>query len=115
MKCATTPNLTSSPYTQNDDRFERLRLDDSQQRRLVDLSGYFRSFDKDNSGVLDRKEFEQLCKSMEAGGYNLKRLNFRMDALDKNGDGQINFNEFINYFIGLGALDTVDGTRPTHG
>jgi Ca2+-binding EF-hand superfamily protein len=76
---------------------------------------YFRYFDKDGSGSLNEAEFDQLCKHMTSGGYDLKRLNFNIYSVDKDFDGLVTFNEFICKMIDLGALDAADGTRPTHG
>lgn len=79
------------------------------------VSEEFRSFDSDKSGQLDNGEFKKMCDSMEAKGWNLKAINFSLEALDLNRDGLVSFNEYVAKMIDLGALDKVDGTRPIHG
>ena len=80
------------------------------------MGDYFRYFDSDGNGELNEDEFNMLCLHMvEVGGYDLNRLNFKIEVLDKDGDGVVTFNEYIVHMIGLGALDGKDGSRPVHG
>jgi hypothetical protein len=79
---------------------------------LSTVGAYFRFYDKDGSGCLyvgrgmfycesdltnfvirDKKEFKSMCDHMMKNGYDLKRLNFSFETLDRDGDGQITFNE----------------------
>eukprot|EP01126_Amoeba_proteus_P055066 TRINITY_DN680_c0_g1_i2.p1 TRINITY_DN680_c0_g1~~TRINITY_DN680_c0_g1_i2.p1 ORF type:complete len:156 (-),score=26.87 TRINITY_DN680_c0_g1_i2:80-547(-) len=59
---------------------------------------YFRYFDKDSSGVLDKEEFRALWQDLEK--YNLnkgKSFNQALGVLDATGDGKIQFNEFMSF------------------
>lgn len=68
----------------------------------------------DNTGTLNLAEFAKLCEHMKQGGYDLDKIHFNVDNLDRDGNGNITFNEYMSYMIGLGALDGEDGTRPLH-
>lgn len=102
-------------FWREDDRFARLQLDDAQLAKMVQLGDYFRHFDRDRNGTLDKKEFAAMGEHMAKNGYNLKMMNFNFDAIDKDGSGAVTFNEYIAYMVDMGALDKVDGTRPVHG
>ena len=41
----------------------------------------------------DQKEFKKMCDHMVKGKYDLKRLNFSYESLDKDKDGKITYNE----------------------
>ena len=41
-------------FWRSDDRFNRLRLDESQQVKLVEIAEYFQSFDADGNGTCVR-------------------------------------------------------------
>eukprot|EP01126_Amoeba_proteus_P055067 TRINITY_DN680_c0_g1_i7.p1 TRINITY_DN680_c0_g1~~TRINITY_DN680_c0_g1_i7.p1 ORF type:complete len:170 (-),score=24.14 TRINITY_DN680_c0_g1_i7:80-589(-) len=73
---------------------------------------YFRYFDKDSSGVLDKEEFRALWQDLEKyvsqrsippnpfTRYNLnkgKSFNQALGVLDATGDGKIQFNEFMSF------------------
>lgn len=102
-------------FWRNDDRFDKLRLDDAQLSKLQQMGDYFRFFDSEGTGDLNEEEFRNMTAHMEKGGYDLKKINFSYEALDANGDGKVSFNEYVNKMIDLGALDAFDGTRPVHG
>jgi Ca2+-binding EF-hand superfamily protein len=103
-------------FWQQDERFARLKFDDEQMVKVKQMADYFHYYDKDNSGELDVKEFKKMCDHMESNGYKLKLMNFKLETLDKNGDGKVNFNEYLSYMIDLGVLDRAsDGARPVHG
>lgn len=101
-------------FWREDERFARLQLDDAQLAKVRQISEFFRYYDVDRDGSLSRAEFAKLAAQMESTGYNLKLMGFSFDLLDKDGDGAIEFNEFVDYLIDTGALDRADGTRPVH-
>jgi Ca2+-binding EF-hand superfamily protein len=100
-------------FWRTEDRFDHLKLGEAQMAKLQELSGYFKFFDKDKNGRLDREEMGKMMQHMEKSGYLLKQMNFSIEGLDKNHDGMVHFNEFVAYMIDLGALD--GETRPAHG
>jgi Ran GTPase-activating protein (RanGAP) involved in mRNA processing and transport len=57
----------------------------------------FDRFDTDDSGLLDAKELEELIKFI---GYNMsgKQLHEALSALDRNGDGCISKEEFLQWW-----------------
>ena len=67
--------------------------------REVQLRGCFRAFDKDDSGTIDKHEvgavFKEIGKTMTDA--DLTRCQQLMDA---DGDGQVNYEEFILFFFG---------------
>ena len=56
----------------------------------------FRSIDKDGSGCLDEEEFSQAQREL---GLNLSSVDVRMlmNAIDVNGDGDIQLDEFLSF------------------
>lgn len=101
-----TPEVSDEvPFEALVDFLEKNRL------RLVDL---FRSFDKDGSGSITKKE---LRHGLESSGINIKAefIDALIDFLDSNGDGEIDYKEFASgrHFIVasrrfLGATSKMD-------
>ena len=50
----------------------------------------FQSFDKDNSGFIDKKDLMEITKGM----LPEKNIDMIMGFVDKSGDGKIDFKEF---------------------
>ena len=50
----------------------------------------FESFDKDNSGYIDKSDIAEITKNM----IPEKHLDTIMNYIDKNNDGKIDFKEF---------------------
>ena len=49
----------------------------------MELGDYFRYYDSDKNGNLDKAEFAKMCAHLTKNGYNLKLMNFSFEALDK--------------------------------
>merc|ERR1719424_191519 len=69
----------------------------------------FAKFDTDNSGKIDLKELQQMCQEM---GKKLpdKQAEQAMAQLDQNGDGTVDFDEFVLWWTctpGLGGYNHV--------
>ncbi|XP_065061093.1 neo-calmodulin-like [Rhopilema esculentum] len=55
----------------------------------------FRVFDQDQNGFIERRELKNVMKSL-GNNLNDKDIDRMMKDADKNGDGRIDFQEFIN-------------------
>jgi Ca2+-binding EF-hand superfamily protein len=70
--------------------------------RKKDILNYFKKHDKDNSGYLDRKELRLALNELnkifvDVGlGLSLNELEDMMTNADRNGDGRVNYREFVN-------------------
>lgn len=60
---------------------------------LEDLKQTFFEYDDNKNGILDREEF---TKVLEKYGFDLSEVDQVIKAVDVNGDGEIEFSEFIN-------------------
>eukprot|EP01121_Diplochlamys_sp_Union-15-3_P021259 TRINITY_DN856_c0_g1_i2.p1 TRINITY_DN856_c0_g1~~TRINITY_DN856_c0_g1_i2.p1 ORF type:complete len:153 (-),score=26.86 TRINITY_DN856_c0_g1_i2:67-525(-) len=58
---------------------------------------YFQKYDTDNSGQIGVAEYKQLAKDL--GQVGLSEIDYKagLKVLDKNKDGNIQFNEFISW------------------
>eukprot|EP00753_Platysulcus_tardus_P006733 PLAT14509.1.p2 GENE.PLAT14509.1~~PLAT14509.1.p2 ORF type:complete len:268 (-),score=98.53 PLAT14509.1:28-714(-) len=93
-----------SAWWSSDDRFGKLQLDEDQQAALKQASEYFKFFDADSSGELDASEFGKLHENLLSYGFVLPSMSASVAELDKDSSGTINFNEYVAWLIGLGAL-----------
>ncbi len=72
------------------------------EERKKEMLIFFKKYDKDNSGFLDRKELRLALNELnkffkEIGlGLTIDELEDMMNKADKNGDGRVDYNEFIN-------------------
>ena len=67
--------------------------------RSMDLEGWFKTFDTDNNGTIDKIEFRHALDSI---GFRLNDPEFisLIDHLDKDGDGTVDYNEFAAFARG---------------
>eukprot|EP00118_Oscarella_pearsei_P011837 m.82612 g.82612 ORF g.82612 m.82612 type:complete len:73 (+) comp36302_c0_seq2:289-507(+) len=65
---------------------------------------FFKYYDKDHSGDIDRKEFKAVYDQLKAGGHRLGSFEEAITALDTSGDGLISLNEYVNWLIRTKAL-----------
>ena len=54
----------------------------------------FKSFDKDGNGYITRKEFKTVMRKCK-GRVTEEQLDTMMKKADKNGDGRIDYDEFV--------------------
>jgi hypothetical protein len=62
-----------------------------------DVAAKFAQFDSDGSGYLDVGELSKLCQSMGAD-QSLNELESALFVLDKNDDGKISYEEFLDWW-----------------
>lgn len=80
-----------------EDRFEKLKLNEEEIARVQNVFDVFRHFDKNNRGALNKEEWNELRKHMEGYGYDMTALTY--ESIDTNGDGVIEFSEYLQLMI----------------
>ncbi|KAL6612834.1 EF-hand [Neocallimastix sp. 'constans'] len=87
-----------SKWWKNSDRWEKVKLTEENISILSTLSEEFQKFDTDKSGTIDINEFKNFYKEIT------KKANIfpgdeeaMFEQLDSNHDGQISFNEYVDY------------------
>lgn len=68
-------------------------------RGIIGLLKQFRIFDTDGSGCLDKYEFKKAVEDYEVDVHP-KDLDNLFNSFDKNSDGKINYDEFVNSIVG---------------
>ena len=80
--------------------------------RLAQIAGnVFKQYDADNSGTLDRQEFQR-CLTESKLGFSERQIAHMMAAADTSEDGLIDYSEFADLFNGcileLARMDAVE-------
>ncbi|CAF1184932.1 unnamed protein product [Adineta steineri] len=91
-------------------RFEHLRMPNTYQTQLIcHIAEIFRSYDKHNHGVLNKKEFEKMRKDLIRHHIinEHEHQACQFEEIDRGHDGSINFNELIAWFKDMGVLDKI--------
>jgi calcium-binding protein CML len=91
-------------------RFEHIRMPNAHQTQLIcHIAEIFRSYDKHNHGVLNKKEFEKMRKDLIRHHIidEHEHQACQFDEIDRGHDGNINFNELIAWFKDVGVLDRI--------
>ncbi len=100
MKAADTDNSGTINYTE----FIAATIDAQIFLREENLRAAFQMFDADNSGKIDAKEVKELLEGEE---YKDQISRGQVDQViadvDVNGDGEIDFEEFLTMMRKLGA------------
>jgi len=75
------------------------KIESAQGERVQQGITYFRYFDKDHSGRIGAEEYAQLHADLIKNNLISPNLTAEqgLKLLDKSGDKQVSFNEFINY------------------
>ncbi len=89
-------------------RFEHLKMPNEKQVLLLcRVAEICRSYDKMNTGTLDRAHFSAVCQALIQEGIlndnGHQACDF--DEIDHSHDGRINFNELIAWLKNVGILD----------
>ncbi|PRP84008.1 hypothetical protein PROFUN_08605 [Planoprotostelium fungivorum] len=87
-------------------RWGRVELSTEQMATLERCSKYFMYFDKDRSGSLDRNEFSKLHADIKKHfPQKLGTLDSAIAKLDSNGDGIIQFGEYLDWLQIEGVMN----------
>ena len=68
-----------------------------QEQRLYEV---FKTFDKDNSGKITIEEIMKVLKLENDNPESEEKAKQILKGIDKNGNGQINYNEFLDMMVG---------------
>ena len=96
-------------YEQDAD-FQKLQLSDEQIKELASIYKHFKLFDKDNSGIIDTKEFNRFYDDLKTKVLIYRRLYWfkglakkskfnTLREMDLNRDG-IKFYEYVKWHFG---------------
>ncbi|KAL6050478.1 Calmodulin [Balamuthia mandrillaris] len=82
-------------FWRQDERFKKFQRSKEELELLQHNTRYFRYFDKDNNGVLDKEEFRGLHADLVKN--NMTKHNFEelWETLDRDQSGFVSFNEYI--------------------
>jgi hypothetical protein len=65
---------------------------------------YFKHFDRDHNGVLDRQEFKSLHADLVKNAITTLSYDDAWNDIDADGNGLITFNEYVDFLISVGSL-----------
>lgn len=92
----------------SDDRWAHLQLSDEEIANLAQVHSYFKYYDIENSGQLNKDEFRGVYNYMKESGYDVNSFDAVLNEIDTSGDGLINYNEFIVWMVEVGVLVNSD-------
>ena len=58
----------------------------------------FEKYDRDKNGVITRNEFKRVVEDKYQASIRPEKIDQMMKGVDRNGDGEINFEEFYKAF-----------------
>jgi serine/threonine protein kinase len=64
----------------------------------------FKKFDSNGDGKIDRSELQKLLHMLDAQTFSDENTEKLLNAVDKNGDGLIQFEEFLSWVVGDNSL-----------
>ena len=87
-----------SHFWGNDSRFDKLRLSDKELEWMYAAVRYFRFFDKDSNGLMDKLEFAKVHADLAKNKQTSRTFDQVWGDIDTNGDNQITFNEYVQWW-----------------
>jgi len=63
---------------------------------------FFNDFDKNRDGTISDKELQEAMKKLRDYDYDTSTINRYIDKHDRNKDGKLEYNEFIDIFANAG-------------
>eukprot|EP00930_Biecheleria_cincta_P040965 TRINITY_DN2804_c0_g1_i2.p1 TRINITY_DN2804_c0_g1~~TRINITY_DN2804_c0_g1_i2.p1 ORF type:complete len:238 (+),score=51.78 TRINITY_DN2804_c0_g1_i2:49-762(+) len=64
------------------------------------IASLFRRFDKNGDGTIERRELEQVLRVLNRHLYTDKEITKAMKVIDKNKDGLVSYEEFVEWIAG---------------
>eukprot|EP00941_MAST-03F_sp_MAST-3F-sp1_P005030 g5030.t1 len=104
-----TQNVLPTEYIENSVKGEGKTTDSSYMRTL------FNQLDTDNTGTLDKNEVKQLAKLLGDRltgffGFRTARLDAAFAEMDTDNSGQVNFDEFVDWWLTVHPEQSVEWT-----
>jgi len=90
-------------WWETNDRFARLRRSEAEIAFLNGVLASFITFDTNGDGVIDFEEFKNLHTVLGSTGYHVHSQQEDWDDMDRDHNGHISFNEFVDWLI-LGSM-----------
>jgi Ca2+-binding EF-hand superfamily protein len=81
-----------------------LKLGDKELQKRVEAAAMFKNYDTDGSGAVSKEEFSAMHQEMQRRGYTAKPVDAVLAEIDEDRDGEVQFNEYINWLIKSGIL-----------
>jgi len=93
-------------WWKNEDRFHNLGLDDKELARRKQVVELWQEMDDNENGVVEKEEFGRFYDAAGKLMPKLKKVKKWdcFEAMDKDGDGIIEFNECIDYLVEMKLL-----------
>ncbi|KAL4447969.1 hypothetical protein ABPG75_005188 [Micractinium tetrahymenae] len=96
------------------EEFIAATLSQHQFEKAENMRAAFLHFDKDNSGTISRDELREALRSSFAGSMDSEvEIERILKESDKNGDGQIDYNEFVELMTGKASTDALAAAADT--
>mmetsp|Transcript_105424 Transcript_105424/g.340034 ORF Transcript_105424/g.340034 Transcript_105424/m.340034 type:complete len:366 (-) Transcript_105424:166-1263(-) len=73
-------------------------------QKAARIKEVFKKYDKDGNGSISCQELQAVLKSL--GNFKDTEINTVFTHIDKNGDGKVQFNEFVDWITQAGGTDT---------
>ncbi len=70
------------------------------EEQIEEVREIFSHYDHDNNGVIDKGEFAALLEALDAQLKD-EEIGAGLRAVDKNGNGKIEFDEFVTWWANL--------------
>lgn len=83
---------------------QTLRMDAKTNRHIGDC---FRRFDVDGDGVVTRQELASVMRKLDPQVWTNDRIDRLLATVDSNGDGRIQYDEFVHWVMGRRAARRV--------
>ena len=85
------------------DRMEKLKLSDEQLAARQKSVEVFQAYDKERKGFIDTKNFPAFYYRLKESGLTSLGQAECLNDLDGNGDGSIQFNEYMDWIMRVGT------------